>query len=44
MPPFYLPVGDNRYEAQPSTAGPWSPDSQHGGPPAEPGAATGCGE
>lgn len=34
MQPFYLPLGGDRYEAQPSTAGPWSPDSQHGGPPA----------
>jgi hypothetical protein len=34
MPAFYLPLGDDRYEAQPSTAGPWSADSQHGGPPA----------
>lgn len=34
MQPFYSPLGGDRYEAQPTTAGPWSPDSQHGGPPA----------
>lgn len=33
MQPFYLPLGEDRYEAQPSSVGPWSPDSQHGGPP-----------
>lgn len=32
--PFYLSDGPDRFLAQPSTAGPWGPDSQHGGPPA----------
>jgi acyl-coenzyme A thioesterase PaaI-like protein len=27
-------AGAERFESQPSTAGPWSPDAQHGGPPA----------
>jgi acyl-coenzyme A thioesterase PaaI-like protein len=31
---FYVPDGPGRYLSQPSTAGPWGPDSQHGGPPA----------
>lgn len=31
---FYLSDGEDRFLAQPSTAGPWGPDSQHGGPPA----------
>jgi hypothetical protein len=31
---FYLADGPDRYLSQPSTAGPWGPDSQHGGPPA----------
>lgn len=31
---FYLPSGDNRFESTEHTAGPWSPDSQHFGPPA----------
>ena len=34
MTSFYLPDGPGRYLSQPSTAGPWGPDSQHGGPPA----------
>ncbi|MEY9873091.1 hypothetical protein ABH931_002572 [Streptacidiphilus sp. MAP12-33] len=31
---FYLPLGENRYAATAATRGPWSPDSQHAGPPA----------
>jgi acyl-Coa thioesterase superfamily protein/acyl-CoA thioesterase superfamily protein len=31
---FYLQDGPDRFLSQPSTAGPWGPDSQHGGPPA----------
>jgi hypothetical protein len=34
VPSFYLSDGPDRFLAQPSTAGPWGPDSQHGGPPA----------
>ncbi|MFI2263426.1 thioesterase family protein [Streptomyces tubercidicus] len=30
---FYRPLGDGRYASGPSTAGPWSPKAQHGGPP-----------
>ncbi|MFE0020693.1 thioesterase family protein [Amycolatopsis sp. NPDC059021] len=30
---FYLPLPDGRLLATPHTAGPWSPDSQHFGPP-----------
>src|SRR3979411_2389313 len=30
---FYLPAGDGRFESTPATAGPWSADAQHGGPP-----------
>jgi hypothetical protein len=30
---FYLPLGDDRYQATPATEGPWSPEFQHGGPP-----------
>src|SRR6266545_5598257 len=30
---FYLPLGDGRFESTPATAGPWSADAQHGGPP-----------
>src|SRR5207302_7385898 len=26
-------VGDGRFESTPATAGPWSADAQHGGPP-----------
>ena len=31
---FYVADGPDRYLAQPATAGPWGPESQHGGPPA----------
>lgn len=31
---FYVQDGPDRYLSQPTTAGPWGPDSQHGGPPA----------
>lgn len=31
---FYVPDGPDRFLSQPSTAGPWGPESQHGGPPA----------
>jgi hypothetical protein len=31
---FYERVGDDRYRATAHTAGPWSPDAQHMGPPA----------
>jgi hypothetical protein len=31
---FYVPDGPDRLLSQPATAGPWGPDSQHGGPPA----------
>jgi hypothetical protein len=31
---FFVPDGPDRFLAQPTTAGPWGPDSQHGGPPA----------
>lgn len=31
---FYVTDATGRFLAQPSTAGPWGPDSQHGGPPA----------
>ena len=34
MQPFYVPDGDGRFVSTRSTAGPWGPDSQHGGPPA----------
>ena len=34
MQPFYVSLGEDRYEAQPSTTGPWNAESQHGGPPA----------
>lgn len=30
---FYLPAGDGRFESTPATAGPWSAEAQHGGPP-----------
>jgi hypothetical protein len=30
---FYQPVGLGRYRATAATAGPWSPEAQHGGPP-----------
>jgi acyl-coenzyme A thioesterase PaaI-like protein len=32
--PFYVPDGDGRFVSTRSTAGPWGPESQHGGPPA----------
>lgn len=31
---FYVPLGAGRFRATRLTAGPWSPDAQHGGPPA----------
>jgi hypothetical protein len=31
---FYVPLGDDVYRSTRHTAGPWSPDSQHMGPPA----------
>lgn len=34
MEPFYVSQGDGRFSSSRSTAGPWGPDSQHGGPPA----------
>lgn len=30
---FYVPLGEGRFSATRHTAGPWSPDSQHFGPP-----------
>jgi hypothetical protein len=30
---FYLPLGEGHFESTPATAGPWSADAQHGGPP-----------
>ncbi|MFG1645278.1 thioesterase family protein [Amycolatopsis sp. NPDC049252] len=30
---FFVPLGEGRYSATAHTAGPWSPDSQHFGPP-----------
>jgi Thioesterase-like superfamily len=30
---FYTPAGPCRFDSSPATAGPWSADSQHGGPP-----------
>ncbi|HEX3650861.1 MAG TPA: acyl-CoA thioesterase domain-containing protein, partial [Pseudonocardiaceae bacterium] len=30
---FYLPLGNDVYRATEHTVGPWSPDSQHMGPP-----------
>jgi Thioesterase-like superfamily len=30
---FYEPAGQDTYVATAATAGPWSPDAQHGGPP-----------
>lgn len=32
-PAFYEPAGPGRYLATAATAGPWSPEAQHGGPP-----------
>jgi hypothetical protein len=34
VPAFYLSDGEHRFLSQPGTAGPWGPESQHGGPPA----------
>ena len=34
VPSFYVSDTSGRYLSQPSTAGPWGPESQHGGPPA----------
>jgi hypothetical protein len=34
MKPFYEPRGGGRFLATESTAGPWSPEHQHAGPPA----------
>jgi acyl-Coa thioesterase superfamily protein/acyl-CoA thioesterase superfamily protein len=34
MQPFYRPDGPSRFLSTASTAGPWGPESQHGGPPA----------
>lgn len=34
MTAFYVQDGPDRFLSQPSTASPWGPDSQHGGPPA----------
>ncbi len=34
MTSFYVADGPERYLSRPSTAGPWGPDNQHGGPPA----------
>lgn len=31
---FYIPSGAGRFESTPATAGPWSEELQHGGPPA----------
>ena len=31
---FYQPIGDDTFVSTTATAGPWSPDVQHGGPPA----------
>ncbi|SHN43515.1 thioesterase family protein [Cryptosporangium aurantiacum] len=33
MDAFYRSLGDGRYESSVATAGPWSPESQHAGPP-----------
>ncbi|MTD56817.1 thioesterase family protein [Amycolatopsis pithecellobii] len=30
---YYLPLGENRYQPTQHTAGPWTPDAQHFGPP-----------
>lgn len=30
---FFEPAGNGAFVATPATAGPWSPDAQHGGPP-----------
>src|ERR1700712_5317658 len=31
---FYEPLGGDRFASTPATAGPWSEQAQHGGPPA----------
>lgn len=33
MPSFYTQVDENTFDSTPDTAGPWSADTQHGGPP-----------
>lgn len=33
MPAFYTQVDENTFDSSADTAGPWSPDTQHGGPP-----------
>ncbi|GAA4283548.1 thioesterase family protein [Brevibacterium daeguense] len=33
MEAFYRQIDDNRFESTPMTAGPWSPEHQHAGPP-----------
>ena len=33
MDPFYRTLDEDRFESTPATAGPWSPDAQHAGPP-----------
>lgn len=33
MDPFYRKLDEGRFESTPATAGPWSPDAQHAGPP-----------
>src|SRR5699024_1910941 len=33
MDPFYRRIDEDRFESTPATAGPWSPDAQHAGPP-----------
>src|ERR1700689_4641272 len=30
---FYVPLGDDRWQATVHTTGPWDPRAQHGGPP-----------
>lgn len=34
MEAFYRQLDEARFESTPMTAGPWSPDFQHAGPPA----------
>jgi hypothetical protein len=34
MKPFFEPLGEGRFRATESTAGPWTPEHQHAGPPA----------
>ena len=33
VPSFYTQVDENIFDSSPHTAGPWSPEAQHGGPP-----------